>query len=230
MDAIGWGQAAFDEPYGPLSPADRVLLYAYWNQLGHLEELSEAFQQLFGDGRPTEPFIVVDLGCGPFTGGLALAGQIDEFDYIGVDKSEAMRALGEQLATATESMSSVRIGRQWVTDLEDVRWERALGWRPVIVIVSFLLASRSLRAEQLIEQLDQFLARLTQGPVTILYTNSPKAGPNRSYPRFRDALLGAGFALKVDDTGPVSTERRRREIRYALFHRPPQRTLPLGDI
>ena len=35
----GWGQAEFDEPWGNLSPDDRVLLYAYFFQLGHLEEL-----------------------------------------------------------------------------------------------------------------------------------------------------------------------------------------------
>ena len=32
MEAVGWGQADFDEPVGALSAEDRVLLYAYWNQ------------------------------------------------------------------------------------------------------------------------------------------------------------------------------------------------------
>ena len=170
MDAIGWGQADFDEPYGGLSPQDRVLLYAYWNQLGHLEELSEAFRQLFADDRPTEPPIVIDLRCGPFTGGLALAGQIDEFDYIGVDRSTGMQELGDQFAGAVESMSEpATIGRQWAADIQDVHWEDALGWRPVIIIVSFLLASPSLRADHLITQLDQFLSRSSKGPVTVLY-------------------------------------------------------------
>ena len=115
MEAIGWGQADFDEPVGALSAEDRVLLYAYWNQRRHLEELTEAFRQLFGTNRPAEPLIVVDLGCGPFTGGLALAGQLGHqewFDYIGVDRSRTMRELGEQLAVAAESAPGTpRIGR-----------------------------------------------------------------------------------------------------------------------
>ena len=70
---IGGGQADFDEPYRGLSGYDRCLLYAYFNQRGHLEELVEAFGQLFKKGPPGLPLIVVDVGCGPFTGGLALA-------------------------------------------------------------------------------------------------------------------------------------------------------------
>ena len=72
-EVIGGGQADFDEPWNDLSADDRVLLYAYFNQLGHLEELTEAFRQLFAhSSRPDNP-IVVDLGCGPFTGGLSIA-------------------------------------------------------------------------------------------------------------------------------------------------------------
>jgi hypothetical protein len=52
---IGGGQADFDTPYLHLSGAERALLYAYFNQLGHLEELIEAFSQLFKNGPPQDP-------------------------------------------------------------------------------------------------------------------------------------------------------------------------------
>jgi len=52
LQAIGWGQATFDEPWGSLSPGDRALLYAYFNQPGHLEELTAAFRMLFASGPP----------------------------------------------------------------------------------------------------------------------------------------------------------------------------------
>ncbi|MCY3839609.1 MAG: hypothetical protein OXH09_13330 [Gammaproteobacteria bacterium] len=232
MNAIGWGQAEFDEPVGSLSAEDRVLLYAYWNQLGHLEELSEAFNQLFGGNSPSQPLIVVDLGCGPFTGGLALIGQLSTgelFDYIGVDRSRAMREFGEHLATAVDSMAGTpRSKRQWVADIADATWHAPPSWRPVVVIVSFLLASPSLHVGTLLAGLEQLLSRLTRGPTTILYTNSPRVAPNRTYPAFRDGLLDAGFRLTADDTGPVHTERGERVVRYALFHRDSQRTLQLG--
>ena len=51
MEAVGWGQADFDEPVGALSAEDRVLLYAYWNQRRHLEELTEAFRAPYHDRR-----------------------------------------------------------------------------------------------------------------------------------------------------------------------------------
>ncbi|MGH8566284.1 MAG: hypothetical protein ACREXW_20280 [Gammaproteobacteria bacterium] len=49
-EVICWGQADFDAPWGTLSGDDRALLYCYFNQLGHLEELAAAFQMLFGRG------------------------------------------------------------------------------------------------------------------------------------------------------------------------------------
>ena len=168
MEAVGWGQADFDEPVGALSAEDRALLYAYWNQRRHLEELTEAFRQLFGTNRPAEPLIVVDLGCAPFTGGLALAGQLGHqewFDYIGVDRSRTMRELGEQLAVAAESAPGTpRIGRHWAADISSVDWRQPPGWRPVIVIVSFLLASPTLQVETLMAELEHLLEKLSRQP------------------------------------------------------------------
>src|SRR5262245_26393959 len=42
---LGGGQADFESSWDGLSPDDLALLYAYWNQLGHVEELVEAFGQ-----------------------------------------------------------------------------------------------------------------------------------------------------------------------------------------
>ena len=234
LEAINWGQADFDEPSGALSAEDRVLLYAYLNQLGHLEELSEAFRQMFSTSRPDTPLIVIDLGCGPFTGGLALAGQLgpsERFDYIGVDRAQAMRRFGEQLARAAESLPETpRMDRQWASDIASVDWDQPPSWRPVLVVVSFLLASPTLQIVTLLNDLDRLLSKLGRGEVNILYTNSPKAGPNRRFPVFRKALTDAGFEPSVDDTGQVQTKRTSRKVRYALFHRDQQRTLRLtGD-
>ena len=237
MRAISWGQAAFDDPWGDLSPEDRVLLYAYFNQLGHLEELTAAFRMLFASGLPDGNPIVVDLGCGPFTGGLAVAGALGpecRFDYIGMDRSHAMRRFGEQLAGAATRLDPVpRIDRHWTTDLPSVAWRSAPGWRPVIVVVSYLLASPTLDAAELIGELEDLLRKLGRGPVTVLYTNSVRPDANLSFPVFRQELEGAGFELKADDTGSIDIERlqgqRERRLRYALFHRQPQNLLALGE-
>ena len=236
-EVIGGGQAEFDEPWNGLSADDRVLLYAYFNQLGHLEELFDALRMLFPDAPPEEAPIVVDLGCGPFTGGLAIAGAFGRevrVDYIGVDRSHAMREFGERLASVVADLEETpQIDRHWSENIPSVQWYSAPGWRRVFVIVSYLLASPTLTVRKLVDELEELLAKLGRGPVTVLYTNSSRPEANRNFPRFRAALLDAGFELIVDDTGRIEIERwtgtRDRRLRYALFQRQEQGTLRLGE-
>lgn len=235
LKAIGWGQADFDESWGTLSSDDRVLLYAYFLQLGHLEELTEAFRMLFAGSHPKE-VIVVDLGCGPFTGGLAIASALNadaRFDYIGVDQSHAMRRLGEHLASAATRLDAIpHHVRHWSPSIASVSWNAAPGWRDVIVIMSYLFASPTLDVATLVAELESLLLKFGGGRVTVLYTNSARQDANLSFPEFSDALQDAGFRLFADDTGSVRIERqtgaRTRPLRYALFHRHRQYTLRLG--
>lgn len=235
MRAIGGGQALFDEPDGNLSPDDRVLLYCYLNQLGHLEELVEALGQIFANAPPTNEPIVVDLGCGPFTGGLALAsilGPKAGFDYVGMDRSNTMREFGETLANAAahsfpNDMPAVR--RYWIDELSACPWPSAPGWRSVTVIVSYLFASRTLDVAKLVDDLGTFLDILGRGEVTVLYTNSVKYDPDRNYPEFRDSLRERGFEELVSGDGRVIIERtgKERQLRYALLYRSLQTELKL---
>ncbi|HLH74699.1 MAG TPA: class I SAM-dependent methyltransferase [Chloroflexota bacterium] len=231
-DVLGWGQADFDASYLHLSGDDRALLYGWFNLLGHLEELVEAFTQLFASGGPQDPPIVVDVGCGPFTGGLALAAVLEgkPFSYIGMDRSSAMRRLGESLALAAERAGALEgVDRHWVDDFASLDWRQPPGWRPIIVIASYLLASSSLNPTELVTSIDTLCSRLGRGPVTVLYTNSPKDGPNRTFGSFRAALEAAGFTIFADDHGSITIDRfggaRERKLRYALFHRNAQTTL-----
>ena len=234
--AAGWGQADFDEPWGDLSPDDRVLLYAYFMQLGHLEELVTAFGQLFSDDDPPRDPIVVDLGCGPFTGGLAIAGQFRRdarLDYVGVDRSQAMHRLGTRLAFAAEQIHELpRIRCHWAKDLSTVAWDEPPGWRPVFVIVSYLFASPTLDVETLVVGLDELLPKLGRGSVSVLYTNSTRHDANRLFPVFCSMLHDRGFELRVDKVGDIDVDRglvvKNRQLRYALFHRPSRKTLKLG--
>jgi hypothetical protein len=234
-EVIGGGQADFDKPWKHLTPDERALLYAYQNQKNHIEELSQAFRMMFENSAPEDP-IVVDLGCGPFTGGLALAnalGSPSPFSYIGVDHSLTMRRLGEKLAAAAEGLGGISSKqRYWVGELKSLSWPAPPGWRPVLVIVSYLLASPTLNASALIQELELLLTRLGRGPVTVLYTNSPRPEANLSYPAFQDALTAAGFSMIADDVGRIDLDRRddrrRRDLKYALFQRQIQQTLSLG--
>ena len=235
--AAGWGQASFDEPLGNLSPDDRVLLYAYFFQLGHLEELFKAFGMIFDNSRPSHAPIVADLGCGPFTGGLAFAGALgigEQFDYIGVDRSDAMRRLGEQIATAATNINTeFQFNRHWASDISSISWNQLPSWRPIFVIISYLFASPSLNIEKLVTDLEILLKKLGRGPVTVLYTNSAKPEANQRFTDFHTRLCHIDFRLLKDDIGIIEVERmggtRKRPLRYALFYRPSQNTLQLGD-
>ena len=231
-EVIGGGQADFDKPWKHLSGDDRALLYAYCNQRGHLEELVAAFQMHFNGAIPDSEPIVVDLGCGPFTGGLAFASTFGDepcFDYIGIDRSQSMRKLGEQLASASKNLSGVK--RTWKSDVASVEWNTPPGWRPVFIIVSFLLASPTLHVTALMAELDGLLNKIGNGSVTILYTNAIGVEANYSFENFRDALQNQGFKLPAEGSGVVQVTRSKdtklRKLRYALFHRPKQTILQL---
>ena len=233
FDAVGGGQADFDAPYGDLSPNDLALLYAYLNQKGHLEELVAAFGQLLAGEKPRNP-VVVDVGCGPFTGGLALAATLGEnpcFDYIGVDRADSMRRLGTRLASS--DLMPGKTTTHWAPGLGSVDWPHPPGFREVIVIVSYVFASPSLDAEAMFGDLGRLLDRLGRGAVTLLYTNSTREEANRQYPLFREMLGKSGFRAHADDQGTIVVERRQspqvRRLYYALFRRPRRLTLPLGE-
>ena len=230
FEAIGGGQADFDAPCEDLSPDDLALLYAYLNQKGHLEELVAAFGQLLAGSKLRDP-IVVDIGCGPFTGGLALAATLGPdpcFDYIGVDRADSMRRLGARLACS--DLVPGRVTTHWASGVDSLEWQHPPGWREVIVIVSYLFASPTLDAEGMFDDLERLLRQLGHGAVTLLYTNSTRTEPNRQYRGFRKRLVGAGFRVHAEDQGEIVVERssRPRKLYYALFHRPRRRRMPLG--
>ena len=235
-EVLGWGQADFDEPCQGLSEDDRVLLYAFYFQVGHLEELVAEFGLLFdASGHPKDP-IVVDIGCGPGTGCLAIAAsqfpQDSRIDYIGIDRSIAMCFLGERFAAAvSEKAGMVRtlpqIHCRWALDVPSVSWDEASSQRPVIVIVSYLLASPTLDVAELVPALDRLLAKLGSGSVTVLYTNSIHPGPNRKLSAFSKMLCARGFSKHADGPRRITARKNRgfrefREFRYALFERPAQ--------
>ena len=233
FEAIGGGQADFDAPCGDLSTDDLALLYAYLNQKGHLEELVAAFSQLLAGSKPPNP-IVVDIGCGPFTGGLALAatlGQDPCFDYIGIDHAASMRRLGARLACL--ELVPGRVTSHWAADPGSVNWQHRPGFREVIVIVSYLFASPTLDAMDMLGDLERLLRRVGHGAVTLLYTNSALEELNHQYPGFRQSLEEADFQVLAEDQGEIVVERssrpRRRKLYYALFRRPRRLRLPLGE-
>ena len=230
-NALGGGQASFDDPVAPLTPRDRVMLYALLLQKGHVGELVHAFGQMIRDPSHLNGATVLDIGCGPFTSGLALAhvgGVQAAFRYFGVDTSAAMCALGAELAQGAKEVGGLHqqavIEFHAATDAINFGPARG-GW--TIVILSYLLASPTIDVEVLARQIVNACNRIGPGPVTLLYTNTTRPGAGTTFPDFRDRLLAAGFTLHIDEREVLTVDGKQRNIHYALFHRLVPPPIPL---
>jgi len=224
-DVIEGGQANFDEPIGHLDGADRALLYAKYNQVRHLDELKYAFSQLFQPGQSYGDPLMIDLGCGPFTAGLALAatlGKNDVFDYYGVDHYKSMRDLGLQLADATRAQGALheRTKYQFLRDLNRVNFGPIRG-SLTLFVASYLLASPNLNIGDLVRDMVSAHSRASLGPAAVLYTNSARTEARAKFPEFKNLLIEAGFNLVTDQIDRFTeTVKAPTDIHYALFFKP----------
>jgi SAM-dependent methyltransferase len=223
--AIGGGQANFDEPIEDLSPRDRVMLYALFNQKGHVPELIHAFQKLVDRPQRLNNATMLDIGCGPFTAGLALAnvaGNAVAFRYVGVDTSREMCALGNELANAAREAGglSPQTQVQFAGSIDSINFGQSrLGW--TVVVLSYLLASASLNIELIVWQIVNACGRIGPGPVAVLYTNSAQPERRAAFPEFQRRMVDAGFKCEAVDTELLTDGEKPRNIHYALFTRTP---------
>lgn len=222
--AIGGGQANFDEPIDGLEPIDRVMLYALFNQKGHVPELIHAFSQLVDHPRQFNGATMLDIGCGPFTAGLALAnvvGSEGAFRYYGVDLSVQMCSFGAKLAEAAKAAGGLNplTHVEFNGSADNINFGEPRSNR-TLVVLSYLLASKSLNIELIVRQIVDACARIGPGPVTILYTNSAVAERRAAFPELERRLIAAGFTCNVVDTELLVDGDLRRDIHYALFARP----------
>lgn len=222
-DVIGGGQAEFDQPIGMLGGDDRALLYAKYNQKGHLDELCHAFGMLFLSPPIGRRFTVIDLGCGPFTAGLSLAAVIGAdhaFRYYGVDQAQSMLRLGLKLADAAKSKGGIHGDTTcfFSNNLHTLNFGRPSG-ELVVIVASYLLASPTLNISELVNSLVQALSNIGQGPAAFLYTNSGLHASSRKYSELKEALINFGFSVRIEETEYFAQTKNARDVHYALFYR-----------
>ena len=231
--AIGGGQASFDEPLEGLSARDRVLLYAFFNQKSHINELVHAFEKLLTSPGDLRRATVVDIGCGPFTSGLALAevvGSATPFRYFGVDTSHTMCSFGGELAEAAKAFGglSPETAVRFFSSIDDVDFGTTRStW--TVVVLSYLLASKSIDVNVLVRQIVGACNRIGPGPVAVLYTNTSRKEAIEAYPAFQRAMTEAGFNVKNEDKEVLNLDGKERKLHYALFVRLGGREIPIGE-
>jgi len=230
-DVLEGGRADFDAPVGGLSGADRALLYARYNVPRHLDELGEAFGQLFQSADRAGDPTVVDLGCGPFTAGLALAAALGPrgvFRYHGIDRAASMCELARRFAEAARARGAFHPKTTWTfgSDL-DAHDFGALSGDTTVVVASYLLSSPTVEPRALAAGVLRALERIGPGPAAFLYTNSALPRRNERFGPFREALVEGGFRVVVDWTERFANTRHPADLRYALLYREERTALQL---
>lgn len=224
--AIGGGQANFDAPIENLTSQDRVLLYAYLNQKAHVDELIHAFTKLLPNLEKFENATVIDIGCGPFTAGLALANVVGNgvsYRYFGVDHSVSMCALGEALAEATQKANETHAKTEisFHQNIDAISFGPIRGAEITIFVLSYLLASDSINVDTLTKQISIAQNKVGLGAAVLLYTNTGRESARKLYPEFCKKLGSIGFVENVEDVELFIESDKDRLIHYALFVHPP---------
>ncbi|AVQ82201.1 MULTISPECIES: hypothetical protein [unclassified Variovorax] len=219
------GQADFDRSIEDLTGSDRARLYAYFNQKRHIDELVHAFGLMVGDPLELRKATVIDIGCGPFTAGLALAEVLTArtpFRYVGVDRANSMCALGLQLSRAAIAANALHgdTSIEFRHDLDtcDFGPDCRNGW--TVVVLSYLLASGSVEVNKLVASIVSAADRIGPGPVAVIHTNSAASAANAKFAELSKALTGAEFATVVDEQEVfIHTDSSPKSLHYALFVR-----------
>jgi len=232
--AISGGQANFDQHLDDLSPRDRAMLYAYANQKTHIDELTHAFEKFLASPGHINNATVLDIGCGPFTAGLAFANIVETqfpYRYFGIDHANSMLDFGNELAQETIARGYVHEDSKisFCDDLNEVDFGSLRAAETTIVVLSYLLASESIQARQLVEQIVDACNRISLGRVIVLYTNSARESARKNFTPFKDEMLQNDFQLKIEEIEQFEDATKPRLIHYAVFVRNPV-TLSISEL
>ncbi|WP_375416096.1 class I SAM-dependent methyltransferase [uncultured Hymenobacter sp.] len=185
----------------PAAPADRVLLYCYYNLRKHFFTSRYVFGQLI-DSLPSllatsgsHP-VFLDLGCGPMTSALALADLYGErfnqplpIRYVGVDIAQAM--LDKARTFETSGLFADGSHFTYFT-----RWADALGTlveqiqvtNPVIINASYLFASSSLNPMNLAVFVHELRRQCPVAKMYFLFQNPNRTDRNAKYYAWRQEI------------------------------------------
>lgn len=224
-NGIGGGQADFDKKVDNLEPRDRAMLYAYFNQKAHVDELIHAFNLLSGSPADMAETTILDIGCGPFTAGLALAnivGPQESFRYYGIDRAKSMRDVGDMFAGKVRALKELHPETliEFHHSLGDINFVEQTPDKITIVILSYLFASTTIAVDELATEIIAACKKIGWGPVFIFYTNSTREAAGANFPAFKARLIKEGFRVEADNVENFTDTDKPRKIHYALFARP----------
>jgi hypothetical protein len=225
FDILVRGRADFTTAYGIISPQEKVLLYCFFNMKKHFftsyavfERIIPSLKDFFSndDYRP----VMIDLGCGPMTSGLAMAdlinttmGRAISFSYVGIDISTAMldRAKtfedSELFANCTfnyfESWNNIDFGL-----LRSIAGTN----NPIIFNASYLFASDSLLPSDLADYITN-VTKLYEN-VYLIFQNPSSEARNKKYLEFKEFIKFEKILDGEEDIRYVAASSESNEVVY----------------
>lgn len=222
------GRTDFRKGYGAITPDDKVLLYCFFNMKKHFYTTYAVFELVlpslmqFFENSDYKP-ILIDLGCGPMTSGLALADLINSavgtrlsLTYIGVDHAPAMlrRAKTFQISELFVE-SDFHYYEKWNEVDFGLLYNLAGKSNPVILNASYLFASESL----LVDELADFVINISKiwEHVYFVFQNPATDIRNTKYIEFKSLvhhhlIKDGDETIRYKTVSGESSERVKYEI------------------
>jgi SAM-dependent methyltransferase len=189
------GRTDFRKSSLGFSAAEKVLLYSYFNMKTHIDtcecvlnKQKHVLSKLLADD-----LHIYDIGCGPFTVGLAFADLFknQKFDYTCVDNSDEMLKMGSNL---WQQCSKERLIGRNSNQASHNHWDYInIGTKQnknVLFAFSYFFATKQLNDADIksLARAVKSISRKAKGSVYLLHINSSYGPANTNYLKFMDEL------------------------------------------
>jgi hypothetical protein len=215
-EVLEYGLTDFDLQYNDITSECKVLLYNYFNLRKHYFTFYHIISSLDNLSTYYSSFdpIIIDLGCGPGTAGLAFvesyfqSGIKPKFKYIGVDISKSM------LNTANENIKYLNLNK---CDIEpffsksidlDLIKSQINPTSMLIFTASYLFASGSLDESKLALSINELLNTYKEIPVVFIFQNTQSVDKNIKYHNFKKKLIGLNVKISKSELIYYKTKRK----------------------
>ena len=227
MSVINYGRSDFSAPEKvydrrqghnvTLSAADQVRLYCHYFMRAYLAEACHSLslikdwlhaKALHAGGMMT----MVDIGCGPATGGIALAMTSADAGYqtayIGIDISLEMRKIGSDLLNKTTGGA---VKARFASSLTDITVGGSYAWADEQGVVIFHIAHffeciNGSQAQEAAQHIKAIVANVPQGHAVLIIQQPHTVCRLRSYQDFMKCVSTRMTCHKHDVTDAYNTQ------------------------
>ncbi len=200
--ALDRGKTDFRVSYKNLTPDLKVLLYCFFNMKKHFSSSYFIFDKMtnlldyFSDSN-FKP-LMIDLGCGPLTSGLALGDYYYSatenripFNYIGIDIAPEMLSKANEFKNmfCFDESCKFKFESDWNLTYDFIE-KNVKGKNLILINASYLFASSILDVESLAKFVNTLVKKYASNPIYFVFQNSNYLERNVNYRNFKELITG----------------------------------------